>query len=110
VYFRVYKVNLKKTGTKIPRVELEESGPALDLKIRRSQFASEDLYKEAISVPQVLRAKKVKNISRDILGKKGRIRIGKQDIERMPIKKSKILRKAKNSDDVVPPPQNPAGL
>ena len=42
-----YRIVLKKFGTRIPRVELEEIGPRIDWVLRRSQLASDDLFKTA---------------------------------------------------------------
>jgi len=56
-----YRVLLKKSGHPIPRVELDEIGPSLDLVMRRTHLASTDLYKEACKVP-----KATKVISMDI--------------------------------------------
>ena len=47
VLFRSYRIILKKSGTRIPRVELEEIGPSIDWVLRRSQLASDDLFKTA---------------------------------------------------------------
>lgn len=40
------QVQLKKSGQKSPRVEIEEIGPRMDLKIRRNKIASDDLFKQ----------------------------------------------------------------
>ena len=47
VHMRSYKIVLKKSGTRIPRVELEEMGPRMDLVLRRSHLASDDLFDSA---------------------------------------------------------------
>ena len=47
VHMRSYKMVLKKSGTRIPRVELEEMGPRMDLVLRRSHLASDDLFDSA---------------------------------------------------------------
>lgn len=55
---RQYHIQLKRSGTKVPRVELLEMGPSLDLTVRRTRPAPEDLMKEALKLPK-LTAKKV---------------------------------------------------
>ena len=58
--FRQYHVALKRSGTKTPRVELAEMGPSLDLALRRTRRAPEDLLKEALRQPK-LTGKKVRH-------------------------------------------------
>uniref|UniRef100_A0A8C5K3Q0 Ribosome production factor 2 homolog n=1 Tax=Jaculus jaculus TaxID=51337 RepID=A0A8C5K3Q0_JACJA len=65
VYFRSYKLLLKKSGCRTPRIELEEMGPSLDLVLRRTHLASDDLYKLSMKMPKALKPKKKKNISQD---------------------------------------------
>ncbi|KAJ1969814.1 rRNA-binding ribosome biosynthesis protein rpf2 [Dimargaris xerosporica] len=94
IFFRVMAIHLKKSGTKYPRVELTEIGPALDLRIRRTKFADEKLWKKATRVPKDLQPRKVQNISRDGLGNKlGRIHLGKQNVEQIPLRQMKAVKK-----------------
>ncbi|KAM3853654.1 ribosome production factor 2 homolog isoform 2-T2 [Vipera latastei] len=58
IYIRSYKVLLKKSGCKIPRIELEDMGPSLDLVIRRTHLASDDLYKLSLKKPKALKIRK----------------------------------------------------
>lgn len=51
------RVLLKKSGTKLPRVELEEMGPSLDLVMRRTHLASDDLFKRACQKPKAAKVK-----------------------------------------------------
>ena len=44
---RSYKIFLKKSGLRTPRIELEEIGPHLDFSVRRTHLASEDLFRTA---------------------------------------------------------------
>lgn len=95
VYFRTYRIKLKKSGTKLPRVELEEMGPSFDIKIRRTQFASNDLMKEALKVPKETKPKKIKNNKRNDLFTTGNIHMERQDLSNMIGKQSKALRNQK---------------
>ncbi|XP_060094238.1 ribosome production factor 2 homolog [Heteronotia binoei] len=94
IYMRSYKVLLKKSGCKIPRIELEDMGPSLDLVIRRTHLASDDLYKLSLKQPKALKPKKKKNISHDAFGTKyGRIHMQKQDLDKLQTRKMKGLKK-----------------
>ncbi|CAG0902085.1 unnamed protein product, partial [Cyprideis torosa] len=66
--FRCFRLHLKKSGTRIPRVELEECGPRIDFSLRRSKLASEDLMKAACRQPKELKARRKKNVAKDALG------------------------------------------
>jgi len=48
ILFRHYKINFKKSGGKVPRVELDEIGPSFDIVPKRKQFASIDLFKKTL--------------------------------------------------------------
>ncbi|XP_018328110.1 ribosome production factor 2 homolog [Agrilus planipennis] len=91
---RSYKVLLKKSGLRTPRIELEEIGPRFDMSLRRSKLPSEDLMKQACKKPKELKVIKKKNIDKDALGNtKGRIHIGKQEIYKIQTRKMKGLKK-----------------
>ncbi|OXB73982.1 UNVERIFIED_CONTAM: hypothetical protein H355_008841 [Colinus virginianus] len=88
------KVLLKKSGCRIPRIELEDIGPSLDLVIRRTHLASDDLYKLSLKQPKALKPKKKKNISHDVFGTTyGRIHMQKQDLSKLQTRKMKGLKK-----------------
>lgn len=55
IYFRVYTIQLKKSGAKTPRIELEDMGPSLDFKMRRIQLPKAELWKVATKVPKELK-------------------------------------------------------
>uniref|UniRef100_A0A2M4BTK0 Ribosome production factor 2 homolog n=1 Tax=Anopheles marajoara TaxID=58244 RepID=A0A2M4BTK0_9DIPT len=94
ILVRSYRIMLKKSGQRTPRIELVEMGPSLDLSIRRTKIASDDLYKTAMKQPAILKAAKRKNVSRDELGNvHGRVHVGKQDINALQTRKMKGLRK-----------------
>ncbi|XP_013191642.1 ribosome production factor 2 homolog [Amyelois transitella] len=94
IYVRSYRISLKKSGQRTPRVELEEIGPSIDFKLRRTKLAADDLYKEACRIPKEAKPGVKKNISRDAFGSKlGRIHMGKQDIHKLQTRKMKGLKK-----------------
>ncbi|XP_076128709.1 ribosome production factor 2 homolog [Alosa pseudoharengus] len=96
IYMRSYKVLLKKSGCRTPRIELEEIGPSFDFVLRRTHLASDDLYKTAHRQPKALKPKKKKNISHDAFGTKfGRLHMQKQDLAKLQTRKMKGLRKRK---------------
>lgn len=85
---------LKKSGTRIPRIELNEIGPSVDLSVRRTQLASDDLFKQSCKKPKDLKVKKKKNITKDGLGSTlGRIHMGAQNINSIQTRKMKGLKK-----------------
>lgn len=86
---------LKKSGIRIPKIELEEIGPCMDLCVRRTKFASDDLFKQACKKPKELKVKKKKNISKDSLGTTfGNIHIGAQKLNLIQTRKMKGLKKS----------------
>lgn len=96
IYFRSYKILLKKSGLKTPRVEVEEIGPSFDFAVRRTHLAAESLYKETLKQPKNLKAKKTKNVDHDIFGTKtGRIHMQTQDLETLQLRKMKGLKRAR---------------
>lgn len=44
-------IRTKRSGQKLPRVEVDEAGPRLDLTVRRVQAPTEELLKEALKTP-----------------------------------------------------------
>jgi ribosome production factor 2 len=93
LFFRQYSVKFKKSGTKVPRVELTEMGPHMDLDVRRRKTPPVDLEKEAMTQPKVA-PKKQKNVAGDVLdGKVGRIYMPKQNVETMALNKMKGLKR-----------------
>ncbi|CAH0552451.1 unnamed protein product [Brassicogethes aeneus] len=94
ILLRSYKVLLKKSGCRTPRVELEEIGPRVDFALRRTRLPTEDLIKEACRKPRELKVIKKKNISTDKLGTThSTIHVGKQEINKLQTRKMKGLKK-----------------
>ncbi|KAM0854690.1 hypothetical protein ACQ4PT_050280 [Festuca glaucescens] len=82
VYMMHCALRLKPSGTSIPRMELLEVGPSMDLVVRQHRLPAQDLQKEAMKAPG--HAKKTKNVTDNIIdGKRGRIYIPDQEIGKM---------------------------
>jgi ribosome production factor 2 len=94
IHMRVYKLATKRSGTKLPRVELEEMGPRIDFRIGRVREADESMMREALKKPKQLEAKTKKNVETDLLGDKiGRIHVGRQDLDGLQTRKMKGLKR-----------------
>jgi len=96
ILMRHYTIVLKKSGSRIPRIELNEIGPSMDLEIRRNRFASADLEEQANTHHVDKKSKGKKNITKDSLHQQhGTIHVGRQNLDELQIKKQKALRKHK---------------
>jgi len=84
ILFRHFSVHMKKSGGRVPRVELEEVGPSLDLVLRRHQFGDEALRKQALKKPKELNPRKQKNISTTTMHDQvANVHIPKQNVEQI---------------------------
>ncbi|KAK9921165.1 hypothetical protein M0R45_029688 [Rubus argutus] len=80
VFLTQCALRLKKSGTVVPRTELVEVGPSMDLVVRRHRLPNDSLRKEAMRVVRD-QPKKDKNIQQDTLrGKVGKINIPDQKV------------------------------
>jgi ribosome production factor 2 len=99
IHLRVYLIKTKKSGQKLPRVEVEEMGPRMDFRVGRMKEADESVLKEAMKKARTSLERPKKNIQTDVVGDKiGRIHLGKQDLKDLQTRKMKGL---KRSRDVV---------
>lgn len=99
IHLRVYLIKTKRSGQRLPRVEVEEMGPRMDFRVGRMKEADESALKEAMKKPRTTQERPKKNIQTDIVGDKiGRIHLGKQDLKDLQTRKMKGL---KRSRDVV---------
>lgn len=74
-------MRLKKSGTIVPRMELVEVGPSMDLVVRRHRLPDENLKREAMKQAPELTKKKEKNVTKDpIEGKIGKIYMPNQKV------------------------------
>jgi ribosome production factor 2 len=94
INMRVYKLVTKRSGQKLPRVEVEEMGPRMDFRIGRKQEADPTVMREALKKPRQLEPKTKKNIETDLMGDKiGKVHPGKQDFSSLQTRKMKGLKR-----------------
>lgn len=107
IHMRVYLIRTKRSGQKLPRVEVEEMGPRMDFRVGRMKEADESMLKEAMKKPRNLEERTKKNITTDSMGDKlGRVHLGKQDLRELQLRKMKGLKRSRDeqvddSNDVI---------
>lgn len=107
VHIRTYTVKLLPSGTRVPRVELTEMGPFIDLSLRRHQDADPEMWKAAMKRPKLKKqdvekglGKKQKNMEVDEMGNlRGRVHIAKQDLGKLQTRKMKGLKSMPGVED-----------
>ncbi|KAI1433169.1 ribosome biogenesis protein RPF2 [Xylaria sp. CBS 124048] len=108
VHLRIYLLDTKRSGQKLPRIELEEMGPRMDFHVGRCQQPDEAVLKEAMKKPKGGEEKTKKNISTDILGDKmGRIHLGKVDLSDLQTRKMKGLKRGRDQETDGDAPKRP---
>jgi ribosome production factor 2 len=101
IHLRSYKIITKKSGQKLPRVEVEEMGPRMDFRVGRIQEADETIWRESLKKPKQLEPRTKKNIEMDMMGDKiGKIHVGRQDLSTMQTRKMKGLKRSRDDMDV----------
>ncbi|THH03654.1 hypothetical protein EW145_g6111 [Phellinidium pouzarii] len=106
VHLRTYTVSAMASGTKIPRIELVPMGPSLDLSLRRHQQADPEMLKAALRRPKLKKqdvekglGKRKKNVEVDEMGDlRGRLHVGKQNLDKLQTRKMKGLKSARDQD------------
>ncbi|PSK42240.1 Ribosome production factor 2 [Elsinoe australis] len=100
IRMRCYMIRTKKSGQKLPRVEVDEMGPRVDFRLGRVREADKEMMKEAMRKPRGTEEKSRKNIETDIIGDKiGRIHVGKQNLGTMQTRKMKGLKRTRDVDE-----------
>ena len=104
LHFRTYAIDLRSSGSRKPRVELQECGPSFDFVLRRRKAAPFDMLVNALKRPKSQLEKntqgkgKRKNIDTDEMGDMvGRVHLGKQDLDNLQTRKMKGLRPARGT-------------
>jgi ribosome production factor 2 len=100
IHLRVYLIKTKKSGQRLPRVEVEEMGPRMDFRICRMKEPDESMLKDAMKKARTTQERPKKNIQTDIVGDKiGRIHLGKQDLKELQTRKMKGLKRSRGVAD-----------
>lgn len=119
IQMRCWRIITKKSGQKVPRVEVEEIGPRIDFKLGRVREADADRWKEALKRSKgtevglvwlrparmcadcyLLQPTTKKNVETDLMGDKmGRIHLGRQDLSELQTRKMKGLKRARDMDE-----------
>lgn len=94
IHLRVYLIRTRRSGQKLPRVDVEEMGPRMDFRFGRMRQADEAAWKEAMKRPKTTEERTKKNVSMDVVGDKmGRIHLGRQDLSQLQTRKMKGLKR-----------------
>lgn len=100
IHVRVYLISTKRSGQKLPRVEVEEMGPRLDFRVGRTREPEEAVWKEALKRARTNEERTKKNVSTDAMGDKlGRIHLGRQDLSDLQTRKMKGLKRSRDVQD-----------
>lgn len=98
LHMRVYRLVTRRSGQRVPRVEVEEIGPRCDFRIGRVRGAEEGMWKEAMRRGKGGEARAKKNVETDVVGDKvGRIHLGRQDLGELQTRKMKGLKRGRDS-------------
>jgi len=100
VHVRAYTLRMLSSGVKTPRAELTPMGPHFDLVLRRIREAPEDVMRASLKRPKIAKkdvesglGRKRKNHEVDEMGDlRGRVHVGKQNLDKLQRKKVKALR------------------
>jgi ribosome production factor 2 len=96
VFLRWCKIRTRRSGQKVPRVELDEVGPKFDFRLGRFREAEASVMKEALKrAKNPNEARPKKNVETDLVGDKvGRVHLGRQDLSMLQTRKMKGLKRA----------------
>ncbi|KAL8651057.1 MAG: hypothetical protein Q9210_003471 [Variospora velana] len=97
IHMRCWRIITKRSGQRVPRIEVEEIGPRIDFAIGRMKEAETGMWKEAMKKPRGVEARPKKNVDTDVVGDKiGTIHLGKQDLSELQTRKMKGLKRSRD--------------
>ena len=99
VRMRVWRIETRRSGGKVPRVEVVEMGPRMDLRIGRVREAEGGMWREAMRKGKGGEGKVKKNVETDRVGDQiGRIHLGRQDLGELQSRKMKGLKRGRDEE------------
>lgn len=97
IRLRTYLIRTKRSGQRMPRVEVDEMGPRMDFRVGRMREPDEATRKEAMRKARGTEEKTRKNITTDSMGDKlGRVHLGRQDLKELQTRKMKGLKRGRD--------------
>ena len=104
IQMRCWRIVTRRSGGggRVPRVEVVEVGPRIDMRVGRVREAQEGMWKEAMRRGKGGEKKEKKNVETDTVGDKiGRIHLGRQDLGELQSRKMKGLKRGRDVDEEV---------
>ncbi|EPE08898.1 brix domain-containing protein [Ophiostoma piceae UAMH 11346] len=99
LHLRTYALRTKRSGQRMPRIELDEIGPRLDVRLGRMKEPDTTMLKEAMRKAKTTEMRTKKNIEVDSMGDKiGRVHQGRQDLGELQTRKMKGLKRGRGED------------
>jgi ribosome production factor 2 len=99
LHLRVYRLRTIRSNHRLPRIEVEETGPRIDFRLGRRREAEATVLKEAMRKAKTTEEKMKKNVSTDIMGDKiGRVHLKQQDLSQLQSRKMKGLKRQRDDD------------
>lgn len=99
IHLRSYLIQTKRSGQRLPRVEVEEMGPRMDFRLGRMREPEEAMLKEAMRRSKKGEEKTKKNVTVDSMGDKlGRVHMGKVDLSALQTRKMKGLKRSRGGE------------
>lgn len=100
IRLRVYLIRTRRSGQRLPRIDVEEIGPRMDFRVGRVQNADETTMREALRKAKTTEERTKKNISTDTMGDKiGRIHLDRQDLSQLQTRKMKGLKRGRHAQE-----------
>ncbi|EDU50994.1 Brix domain containing protein [Pyrenophora tritici-repentis] len=100
IKLRCYLLRTKRSGQRLPRIEVEEMGPRMDFTLGREMFPDPDMMKQALKKPKGAEPRTKKNIDMDAMGDRtGKVHVGKQDFGNLQTRKMKGLKRSRGEKE-----------